>query len=304
MDRLLTTLEHWRCAKSVVDEGGFAQAAKALNKSQSSISHAVKELSERLQVSIFRIEGRRAVLTDDGRALLRRADRLLSDAQALENTAKAIANGFEVQLTVAVDVIVPNDFVIDALNRFAQVAPNTRVGVFETALSGTLEALVEGKVEMALSGSVPAGFQGTALFDIEFIPVARKDHPLHHYDRPLDEEDLRQHRQMVLRDSGSQDFDSGWLGSEQRWTFSSPLGSLDAIRSGSGFAWLPLPKIISDLHSGLLKPLNLRNRPQRTAHLQLVTAATTASGAGVRALATAFKTAAADFCGSGDTLPE
>lgn len=200
--------------------------------------------------------------------------------------------GFEVQLSVAVDAIALNDFVIAALTRFAKIAPNTRVGIFETDLSGTWEALESGKVDMALLGTVPAGFRGIPLFEIEFIPVAHKDHALHGYDRPLDYEDLRLHRQMVLRDSGSRYFDAGWLESEQRWTFSSPLGSLDAIRSGSGFAWLPLPKIAVELRSGLLRALPLRDRPHRFSILHLVTAATTGFGAGAQALAEAFQTTA------------
>ena len=38
------TLEQWRCLVAVVDEGGYAQAAEALNKSQSSVTYAVQKL--------------------------------------------------------------------------------------------------------------------------------------------------------------------------------------------------------------------------------------------------------------------
>ncbi len=295
MDRLRTTLEHWRCAQAVVAEGGFASAAKALHKSQSSVSHAVKELSQRLGVPLFQIQGRRAVLTLEGRELLRRAERLLNDAAALENTARAMEQGFEVQLAVAVDVIAPNAFVIAALQRFAEAAPNTRVEVFETVLSGTNEALVEGRVQMALASSIPPGFIGAPLFEIEFLAVAHRDHALHHYGRPLDFDDLRQHRQMVLRDSGRQDFDAGWLGSEQRWTFTNSLGSLDAIRSGAGFAWLPDHIVREDLQAGRLRQLPLRDHPRRRVMLQLITPASPEFGPGAQALADTIKQTAGDW---------
>ena len=37
------TLEHWRLLAAVVDHGGFAQAAEQLHKSQSTVSHGVKQ---------------------------------------------------------------------------------------------------------------------------------------------------------------------------------------------------------------------------------------------------------------------
>ncbi|HBC18648.1 MAG TPA: LysR family transcriptional regulator, partial [Alcanivorax sp.] len=54
-----------------------------------------------------------------------------------------------------------------------------------------------------------------------FVAVAAADHPLNQADS-LTHEDLRQHRQIVIRDSGSRRIDSGWLGAEQRWTVSHP----------------------------------------------------------------------------------
>ena len=83
MKRPRVTLEQWRSALAVADHGGFAAAATALHKSQSSVSHAVAQLSAQLAVPVFRTQGRRAVLSDEGRMLLERARRLLSDAGAL-----------------------------------------------------------------------------------------------------------------------------------------------------------------------------------------------------------------------------
>jgi len=43
-----TTLAQWRALQAVVDEGSFARASLALNRSQSSVSYAVSRLEESL----------------------------------------------------------------------------------------------------------------------------------------------------------------------------------------------------------------------------------------------------------------
>ena len=43
------TLEQWRLLAAVVDHGGFAQAAEQLQKSQSTVSHGVKQLQQALE---------------------------------------------------------------------------------------------------------------------------------------------------------------------------------------------------------------------------------------------------------------
>ena len=53
-----TTLEQWRMFKAVVEYGGYAQAADAIHKSQSTISYGVHKLQEQLGVQLLEVEGR------------------------------------------------------------------------------------------------------------------------------------------------------------------------------------------------------------------------------------------------------
>ena len=48
-----TTLEQWAVLAAVVDEGGFAQAAAVLNRSQSAISYSVARLQESLDLNAY-----------------------------------------------------------------------------------------------------------------------------------------------------------------------------------------------------------------------------------------------------------
>jgi len=78
------TLEQWRALVAVVDAGSYAAAADRLHKSQSSVTHAVQRIADQLDVTVFRREGRRSMLTESGQVLVRRARQLLDEAGRLE----------------------------------------------------------------------------------------------------------------------------------------------------------------------------------------------------------------------------
>src|SRR5690606_31973495 len=88
------TLEQWRTLQAVVDHGGFAQAAEALHRSQSSVSYTVARMQEQLGVPLLEIAGRKAVLTEAGATLLRRSRNLLKEASQLEELAWNMDQGW------------------------------------------------------------------------------------------------------------------------------------------------------------------------------------------------------------------
>ena len=57
------TLEQWQALIAVVEHDGYAQAAEALSKSQSSVSYAIQKLETALGLRAFKIKGRKAELT-------------------------------------------------------------------------------------------------------------------------------------------------------------------------------------------------------------------------------------------------
>jgi DNA-binding transcriptional LysR family regulator len=77
------TLEQWQSLAAVVEHGSYAKAAEALHKSQSSVTYAVQKLESQLDVRAFELKGRKAVLTQTGELLYKRARALLDDAAAL-----------------------------------------------------------------------------------------------------------------------------------------------------------------------------------------------------------------------------
>ena len=265
-----TTLEQWRMLQAVVEHGGFAQAAQAIHKSQSTINHAVHKLQSQLGLPLLEVVGRKARLTEAGSLMLRRAGQLLEQAEQLEAVASSLAEGTEAEVRIAVDAVYPDECLANALQALSESYPNTRVQLQETVLSGGPEQLLAGEVDLLIAARVPDGFLGDVLLETEFIAVSHPEHPLQQLGRKLNLQDLRQHRQIVVRDSArGKGIDSGWLGAEQRWTVSQIATSIDMISRGMGFAWLPATRIEQRLATGALKTLDMDQGGTRQSTLYL-----------------------------------
>ncbi|GAA4341744.1 LysR family transcriptional regulator [Pigmentiphaga soli] len=289
-----TTLEQWQLLQAVVECGGYAQAAEALGRSQSSVSYMVARLQEQLGVPLLAIEGRKARLTANGRILLSHAQHVLAGAHRLEDLAASLERGWEAELRLAVDVAFPTPRLLLALAAFAASAPQTRIQLMEVVLSGADEALLAKAADVVVGTRIPPGHLGDPLAQIEFVAVAHPGHPLHRLERPLSGEDLKDHLQIVLRDSGTRSpRDDGWLGSTQRWTVTSMETSAAMVAAGLGYAWLPCHLVTAAIARGAMKPLPLEQGATRRVPLYLIFAAGVRIGPAARRLVQVLEEAAA-----------
>jgi DNA-binding transcriptional LysR family regulator len=282
------SLEQWAAFKAVVDEGSFARAAEALNKSQSSVSYAIAKLNEQLPSPVLELSGRKAVLTADGQVMYRRATELLQQALAAEHTAAQLAKGIEPEVVIAVDGLLEPGQLLPVLDNFSRTFPMTRLRVLETQLSGTEEALLEKKADIVILHQIPIGHIGVPLCVVKMIAVAHPSHPLFvsPSDTGINDFELRSWRQVVIRDSGQRRVqDAGWLGSEQRWTVSHFSTSLKVLKTGLAFAFMPLDWVKAEIDAGNLKqlPLSLGAERRLPMHL-MMTAAGDCAGPATTAL--------------------
>ncbi|MBL8268217.1 LysR family transcriptional regulator [Steroidobacter sp.] len=304
------SLEQWRCLIAVVEAGGYAQAAEALHKSQSSVTYAVQKLETTLQVRAFEIQGRKAKLTPTGEMLYRRARLLLEDADAMERAASRASAGWESEISLAVEILFPNWLMFQCLNRFGVESPQTRIEWYETVLDGTPEALSTGKADLAITGILPPGSAAELLMTVRAIAVSHPDHELQKLGRPVEYRDLRKHRHITVRDTSvKRDKKALTVDATNRWTVGNMATSIGAVSRGYGFSWLPEEKIRNELRTGELKPLPLRDDRQLTQPLYLVIPDRDGAGPGVRRLAEIIREETKSTCfeykrdPSGFTLP-
>jgi len=281
-----TTLDAWEILQSVVQLGGFAPAAKKLNKSQSTISYAIARLQEQLGVKLFEIQGRKAQLTEVGRGLLADAESHLAGFHELEKRARLIASGGASEVRLSVDSIYPDDRLFKALaafsQRFPHVKPKLRQGAF---LSADFEFSVH-NAQLCITGVISREFFVRPILVIGMIAVARRDHPLLAIRRRISRSDMMQHTLVTIESMAS-----GTLKHQPRLLAQRllPVGTIEsavaAVRSGLCFGWLPKYRIPTELDKGDFVPLPLPLGQTREVRLNLVCRELNASNAEVNVLA-------------------
>ncbi|UAL41918.1 LysR family transcriptional regulator [Shewanella inventionis] len=271
MSRAKSTLEQWRIVQAVVDFGGYAQAAEQLNKSQSSLNHAVAKLQHQLGINLLEVRGRKAYLTEQGEVLLRRSRHLTQSVEELEQLATNLGQGWEPNLTIAREIVYPIDTLVEALNAFLPQSRGTRVTVLDTVLNGTNELIQNNQVDLAICATPPKGHIAEPLCDAEFELVCHPEHPLAQLDVIEDDKQLAQHLQIVIKDTGGKSTNEiGWLKAEQRWTVSNFHEAKAILAKNIGFCWMPSFIVEHELMNKQLTRLHLRGSSQRKTILNLV----------------------------------
>jgi DNA-binding transcriptional LysR family regulator len=285
-----TTPDQWVALAGVVDLGGYAAAAEALDRSPSAVSYQITHLQQALGCRLLEVQGRRAVLTPQGRVLLARARGLLAEWRALDEFARSLERGFEAMLKIVVDAAFPRARLLSALLELRQRCPSTQVDLAEAVLSGAEDAIVNGALDrsadLVVTTRVPSGFLGDWLYETTFLACASPSHPLFALDRTISLHDLEQYQQVVLRDSGTRaPRDEGYLGAKLRWTVGSLDTSIAIVERGLAYAWLPEHTVAASLAAGRLKALPLEAGASRKVPLYMVLVRPSEAGPAARTAA-------------------
>ena len=232
------TLEMWRVFVAIATDGSSQKAADSLHKSQSAVSHALKKMEAELGHPLFELSGRNLVLTTLGKILLPKAQRLLGEAIGLESLGKNYQSGFLDEIAISSDILFPTELLKEVIERFHIIYPNVSLRIFEPSLSGTRQLLEQGVIALGISSIMPPDCIIDPLIDIHKTCVCSVEHPLS-TKVEISQSDLKQHTHIVIRDSGQQNVNSGWLGSTRRITVSQINTALELVKSGYGYAWLP-----------------------------------------------------------------
>ena len=271
MFRPKSTLEQWRIFQAVVEQGGYAQAAEKLNKSQSSLNHAIAKLQQTLGVALLEVRGRKAYLTDAGDMFLRRAKLLNQHMQELELLAHNIHQGWEAEIRLAIELAHPRRPLNRALQTYYPLSRGTHLQMYDTVLSGTIEFIQEQKADIVISGHVPKGFLAEPLAEVTLLPVCHPQHPLALEQGILSSDELSQQLQIVIRDTAKNPKElTGWLKAEQRWTVTSFHEAIEILLTGMGFAWLPQHLVEGFIQRQQLHRITLREGNERKFFTHLI----------------------------------
>jgi len=225
--------------------GSFAAAADALHRVPSALTHALRKAEEDLGFALYERQGRRAVLTAAGRSLLNGGRPLLDAAAALERRAKQVASGWESELRIAVDALIPTERLFPLISDFYEEGHGTEIRLSSEVLAGCWDALLSGRADLAIGapGDVPpgGGLSTHPLGSVGFVFAIAPDHPLASLPEPLSAAQIGQHRAIVLADTtrGLAARSSGVISGQSRLAVPSAECKAAAHVAGLGVGHLP-----------------------------------------------------------------
>ncbi|MEO8346809.1 MAG: LysR family transcriptional regulator [Betaproteobacteria bacterium] len=243
--------------------GSFAAAAVELDRVPSAITYTVRRLEEEMDVLLFDRRGHRARLTPAGRMLLDEGRRLLSAADEIEQRVRRVATGWETQLRIAVDTLVPFARVYPLVAAFyaecqARNAAHTRLRFSREVLGGAWDALAHDRADLVLGapGDPPpgGGYRLRLMADVTMIFAVAPQHPLATAAEPLAESDIARFRAVVAADSSLQlaPRTVGLVTGQDTLTVPDMDAKLAAQVAGLGCGFLPAFVAAADVAAGRL----------------------------------------------------
>lgn len=171
---------HLRTIKAIHEAGGLARAAGILNITQSALSHQVKGLEEQAGIELFVRRSKPLKLSSAGIRLLKLADKVLPEVEALEEDFRALRSGKSGRLHIAIECHACFEWLFPVLEQFRQRWPDVDVDIRPGLAFGALPALVREEVDLVVSSDPEdlPGVRFVPLFDYEPVFVAASQHPL------------------------------------------------------------------------------------------------------------------------------
>ena len=267
---LKLSLEALEIVETIDRQGSFAAAAERLHKVPSTISYAVSKLEDQLGLALFVRHGPKVTLTPAGQEMLKEGRWLLEAARQLESRMRQIATGYEAELRLVHDSLIPTSAFNPDISAFEALQCGTRLRLGSETLTGVWETLREGRADLIVAageGPAGAGYKAVAVGSLAFAFCVTPAHPLTRLKRALTRDDLLAHTAIVVGDGArsSTDRTVGLLLGQRRITVPSMQAKIAAQLAGLGHGFLPRACVRAELEQGVLVELPVEApRPPET----------------------------------------
>jgi len=144
-------LYFWTVARA----GSIARASEELRLAQPTISNQLKTLESSLGVKLLERQGRRLVLTDVGRMVLRYADDIFRTGRELQRAVKGLPTGQRLRLVAGVADVIPKRMAALLLEPAVDAHPDLVLVCREGPLPQLLAALAVHELDVVIA-DVPA----------------------------------------------------------------------------------------------------------------------------------------------------
>ncbi|NPT46380.1 LysR family transcriptional regulator [Paraburkholderia sp. 1N] len=264
LDRV--TLDQLRTFIAAVDEGSFSAAGRKLRRAQSVVSQTLANLEAQLEVKLFDRTARYPQLTDAGKSLLLDARSVADTVDGFKARARAMREGLEPELSVAMDVMYPMDNLTSAAAQSQKDYPHTPLRLYVEALGGVMKLVLDQVCNIGVIGTLPIvtdELQVESLRELELVTVVSAAHPLANVQGLISAAAIRKRVQLVLSDrtalSHGREF--GVL-SPSTWRLADLGAKYAFLKAGLGWGHMPLHMVKADLESGTLVTIRVEGLPR------------------------------------------
>ncbi len=171
---------HLRTIRAIHQAGGLARAAEILHTTQSALSHQIAGLEDQAGVELFVRRSKPLRLSAAGLRVLRLAERVLPEVDALAEEFRALRQGRTGRLHIAIECHACFDWLFPVLEQFRHAWPEVDVDIRAGLAFDAIPALAREEVDLVIS-SDPVDMDGIVfnpLFDYEPRLVAAAANPL------------------------------------------------------------------------------------------------------------------------------
>jgi DNA-binding transcriptional LysR family regulator len=243
---------------AIARKGSFAAAAEELHRVPSAITYTVQKLEQDLDVQLFDRSGHRARLTRAGEELLREGRHLLRAATDIECRVQRIAKGWETELRIAYNDIIPGERLCPLILEFYREGAGTRLRLSAEILEGCWDALFSGRADLVIGApsEIPPepGVATRPFGEVEFVFAIAPDHPLAEAPEPIAVSDILQHRIVVAADSSRNlpPRSVGLSNGQDTLTVPTMQAKLETQAAGLGVGFLPINMAAPAIAAGRL----------------------------------------------------
>ncbi len=142
---------HLKILHALNQHGTLTKAANALCLSQSALSHQIRYLEKKLDVSLWQKEGRLLRLTQAGELLLQVAQQVLPVLQQAEETLKAYGEGQQGILRIGVECYPCSKWLNSVVGDFLQQLPEVEIDIINKFQFSGLEGLLNHHIDVLVT---------------------------------------------------------------------------------------------------------------------------------------------------------
>ncbi|MBE0484211.1 MAG: LysR family transcriptional regulator [Bacterioplanes sp.] len=159
--------KHLRTLMALRDGGTLVEAARRMHLTQSALSHQLKDLEDRLGVSLFLRKTKPLRFTRAGLEILQLADQVLPQIRQCERNLQKLSGGHSGRLHMVIECHSCFDWLMPAINSFRDHWPEVEIDLSTSFNFEPLPALIRGDIDLVVT-SDPAQHN-----DIYYQPLFR-----------------------------------------------------------------------------------------------------------------------------------